>query len=344
MDPKLRDRCLQHVFSAKALPLLTESLDALARLLQSQGAPPARYLGATTGAMWLKTAVSLQHLIDGGRLEARQIDAALAEIAGQGVTPDVVLDRFLLPYLLLAAARPTLAGDPPSWLLDALAAMIAVDADDALLDVAAADDRLDGQTGCLTLPWLARRTLPARWLSRQLTPPVLWRVVSGALDWQSAIAADLLEQAHAIQSGVAAQVESATREEDDVFALMDAFHGLTSVRKRQRNLPVTLPIVPAGEGLRWNLASGVLQTIGKPVSLTESAAAGSLEPPIHALAVPLPLGAELRAAGWRVLDLELDDADAADELLDSLLDLALDPLPPQTVNGLGFRIVPREIP
>lgn len=344
MDVKHRDLCLQQVFSAKALPLLTESLDALIRLLQGQGVSPQQFLHATSGAGWLKNAVSIGHLLDERRLDDRAIDRALAEIADPSLSANQIIDRFLLPYLLLAAARPTLAGDPPVWLLDALAAMIAVDADDALLDVAAADERLDGEPGCLTLPWLARHTLPARWLARQLTPKRLWRVLGGATAWRDAIDAPLFAEADAIYRGTSPQVGSGTHEEDDLFALMDAVHALTSARRRLRAAPTCVAIVPEGGGLLWHLQSGQLRTVGTNLSLTQAAAAGFLEPPIHALPLPLPLGAGLRAAGWQTLLLELEDADALDELLDALADLALDPLPPQAINGFGFRIVPQAIP
>ncbi len=344
MDATLRQSCLQQEFSANGLPLLAESLDALLQLLKSQGASPQRFLAAAKPADWLKKAVSLQHLLDSGRLDGKLIDAALQEIADPALSANAVIDRFLLPYLLLTAARPQLAGQPPVWLVDALAAMIAVDADNALLDVAAADEQLDGESGCLTVPWLARQTLAARWLARQLTQKRLWRVLSGAIPWSEAIDATVLAEAHAIHNGASPQAVGTTHEEDDVFALMDAFHGLTCVRKRQRNVPTCQALVPAGGGLIWQLAAGRLHTAGDAVSLTQSAAAGYLEPPLSALPVPVPLGAGLLAAGWQSLRLELDDADAVDELLDSLLDLALDPLPPQTLDGLGFRIVPLAIP
>ncbi len=344
MDAKQRDACLQQVFSAKSLPLLTESLDALMRLLQAQGASPGRFLGTTRATDWLKAHVSMAQLLDTGFLDGRVIDRALAEIADPGLKPEHVIDRFLLPHLLLAAARPKLSGAPPVWLVDALAAMIAVDADDALLDVAAADERLDGKAGCLTLPWLARQTLPARWLSRQLTPRGLWQVLSGDAVWSDAIDPARLAQALAIHNGESAQDSATTPEEDDVFSLMDAMHALTAVRRRQRGVPTCQAIVPAGGGLHWHLATGQLRAVGEPVSLTQAAASGFLEPPLHALPVPQSLGAGLRAAGWQTLLLELDDVDAVDELLDSLVDLTMDPLPPQAIDGFGFRIVPLTIP
>jgi hypothetical protein len=341
MDVSAREHCWQLGFSARSMPLLAESLDSLVRMLQGQGAAPQRYLGAANAAQWLKNAGSLQQLCDAGRLDAGLINQTLAEIADPNLPLAAVIDRFLTPHLLLCAARPQLAADAPAWLFTALAAMIAVDAEDALLDVAAAEEKLDGENGCLTLPWLARETLPARWLSRQVTPQRLWKVLSGALPWRDVLHSDLLAEAEAIHRGAPSPSTVASHEEDDIFALMDAFHGLTAARVRLRQLPHTQAIVPAGGGLIWNLHKGQLHTAGAALNLTQAAAAGFLEPPLHALPVPLPLGAGLRTAGWHALMLQLPDADAADELLDSLLDLALDPLPPQEIAGLGFRILPQ---
>ncbi len=340
MEAKRREQCLQQAFLAPQLPLLTDALDALVDLLRSQGAAPDRYLGAKRGSDWLKKASSFRALCDSGRIQPELLDRALAEIADDALGAAQIIDRFLLPYALLAAARPQLSGDPPPWLVDALAAMIAVDAEEVLLDVAVAQDRLDGESGCLTLPWLARRTLVARWLARQLTPARLWRVLAGKDDWRAVLSPELLAQAQAIHAGAAPQVVSGSYEEDDVFSLMDAFHALTCARQRQRGLPASLAIVPAGGGLLWQLANGQLRAAGESLSVTQSLAAGFLEPPLHALPIPVALGAGLRTAGWHTLRLELDDVDAADELLDALLDLALDPLAPQTLDGLGFRIVP----
>ncbi len=344
MQAAQRDKCLHQVFSPQALPLLAESLEALVELLRAQGAPPERFWHLPRGTSWLKTAHSLKHLLDSGAMDGAVLDRALAEIGDATLSADAVLDRFLLPQLLLAAARPTLAGDPPGWLVDALAAMIAVDAEAALLDLATAEERLDGDSGCLTQPWLARQTLPARWLARQLTPARLWRVLGGKDPWHAVIDAPLLADALAIHQGQSAQLSGVTYEEDDVFSLMDAFHALTCARRRVREVPTAVPLVPVGGGLRWQLAAGQLTVAGTPLTVGQATTAGFLEPPLPALPVPRPLGAGLLAAGWHTLRLELDDADAADELLDALLDLALDPLPPQALDGPGFRIVPHENP
>ena len=339
MSHGFAERCLAEPLPLRDVPFVRDMLDGLFALLGGQGVSPQRFLGAKTPAAWLKNAGSLQDLVDRGQLDGAVLGRALADVGSPRLAPIEAIDRFLAPLLLLAAARPALNDQAPPWLVDALTALIAVDASDAVLDVEMADVRLDDVAGCLTLPWLARRTLPARWLARELGPKQLWRALSDEVAWERLIAPPLLAEALGIHHGVAAPLRPGGHEEDDVLALFDAFHGLTSVRLRVRGLPACKSLVPAGGGLLWRLADGQLQAI-RPGALTHSAEHGFLDLPLTALPVPRVLGQPLLGAGWHTLQLRLTDEAAADELLDSLVDLALDPLPPQALEGSGFCLVP----
>ena len=84
----------------------------------------------------------------------------------------------------------------------------------------------------------------------------------------------VLAEAEAIHRGVPLPSAPSSHEEDDVFALMDAFHGLTAARVRVRQLPSTQAIVPAGGALVWDLHKGQLHTAAPALNLTQAAAAG----------------------------------------------------------------------
>ena len=338
------DSCLQQAFSSVHLPLLEEAIVALYALVQSEGASPVRVLGQPTPKAWMEGAGSIAYLCETGRLSSETVASTAAGIAEASLTPVQALERHFLPHVLLAAATPMslqpAKDPPPTWLVRSVQAMIAVDAAEPLLDPQIADDWLDGAPGCLTLPWLGRETLPARWLSRRMTPKKFWQAVGQAQFWQTpALAAWLAEAETIARTGVWPDVTDAPVE-DDLFAFSDAWHAMTAVRVRQHGAPVTVAQVPHGGGLVWNVASSTLAARGGPVSVTRAAQLGYLEPPVAQLGVPVPLSAGLRALGWRDVVLHLDDADAADELLDAVLDLALDPIAPQTLEGPGFSIEP----
>lgn len=342
------DSCLQQAFSSISMPLVEEAIAALFSLVQSEGASPQRILGQAKARDWLESAGSLAYLVETGRLSTQQVDAAVAEIAGHGLSPEAALDRYLLPHIVLAAATPMslqpAKNAPPPWLVRSVRAMIAVDAAEPLLDPVIAQDWLDGHPGCLTLPWLGRETLPARWLSRCLTPRKFWTTLGRADFWQDPAIAGWLAQAEAIATGGDWPQVDGAPVEDDLFAFSDAWHALTTVRVRQRALPTAQPIVPQGGGLVWDLRDSTLQPLGGSTSVTEAAKLGYLEPPIAALAVPRTLGEGLRESGWQRVTLQLDDPDGVDELLDAVMDLALDPMDPQTLQGPGFSIEPAQIP
>lgn len=341
MTEKWQQTCLHLPVSDAHLPLFHAALDQLFELLQSEGASAHKTLGVKNPAQWLEKAQSPHHLTQRGLLDLKVIEHALQELELAELPAEIALDRFLLPHLLLAASTPQTLHEGPIWLRETLTALIAVDAESALLDVETADELLESEPGCVTLPGLAKKTLAARWISRQLPPRKLWSLLAIPHFWTQ-IPPELLEEAQAIHQGKSPDHQQLELREDDLFAFADAFHGLTSVRLRQRGLPTAVRVIPPGGGLLWDLTVAQIAPLGPPLSLTQTTAQGWLDPLLTALPLPRPLGQGLALAGWHKVRLHLHDPDAAAELLDATLDLAQDPLPPTLLEGPGFAIEPLE--
>ena len=341
---------LQTRLTPRTAPMLFDASGCLFDLLVECDVDPTAALGAPDAEALLTQHHTLQALLDAQLVPQASLDAALAELSpGSRLAPADLVDRFLVPPVLLGLARLPAArvpSQPPphgDWLLDVLAALIAADAYRPLLVPSLAPDAIVAGPGCHTDPRLAPLVTAGRLLAGRVGFEALVEAVARQVPWQDAFDSrteDLVAIAHGLAigepkaQGRLLEWDARRLGEQDVAWLEDALYGLCVRRVRQDGLPRALLCVPAGGGLQILPQAHHLRPLAAPT------ADQGLDPLLHRLDLPQALCGGLLRAGWSQVRIELDDAEGLDDLVDLLVDLREQEAAPQPIVGAGFRISP----
>lgn len=347
------DALLDALLTAEDAPLLHEAITSLVDLLRDCDLDPRTLLGAASAQELLRRHKTLRNLGDAGLLDLTLLRAELEELASPAMTiaaehvPAVAeVDRFLVAPVLLGLARlPGGGSDLPSWLIDAGAALIAVDAWRPLVAPEMAPESLLQGPGCHTDPRLARLLPAGHLLARTVGFESLVQGIAGqgalldALDGATLDAAETLTHPGAEFDGQALRAWTDAFGEQDAAWLEDVVQLLCVRRRREHGLPRAVQSMPDGGGFVLDLQACQVRP-AQPRSLGKAVAEGWLDAlPTSLPAPPAACGALVRA-GWPGLVVRLQHTDALDDLAEVLFDLCDQPDTPHAIHGDGFVIEP----
>jgi hypothetical protein len=347
------DALLDAVLTPEDAPLLHEAVASLLDLLRDCDLDPRTLLGAASSQELLRKNKTLRALGAAGLLDAQLLRVELEELASPAMTlaaervPAVAeVDRFLVAPVLLGLARlPGGGADLPAWLIDAGAALIAVDAWRPLVAPEMAPEALLQGPGCHTDPRLARLLPAGHLLARTVGFESLVQGIAGqgalldALDGATLDAAEALTRPGADFDGPSLASWTDTFGEQDAAWLEDMVQLLCVRRRREHGLPRAVQSVPDGGGFVLDLQTCQVRS-AQSRSLAKSVAEGWLDAPPAALPVPPAACGALVRAGWPGLVVRLQHAEALDDLAEVLFDLCDQPDTPHAIHGDGFVIEP----
>ena len=329
----LWDQVRLHPLDSKRIPGLLAALSGLTQLLADGGQPPKAVLGAPSPQRWLAQFASLQAVVDAGWLLQADLQAACAElpVTANEQPMDSVIDQWLLPEILhgIAAMRPLTPDMPEAW-RQIQAASWAVDAWRPLCDASMAEE-----PPAVGRPqWLVHLP-PARWVLGQngLEAVIAYGVGKGPQP--AGVAAWLASGAAVLQQPAG---ESGDFAEHEAAWLEDVVLCVHHRRQRTQGWPAMQAVPPKG-GLRWDTGAAVFVLPGAGTeTLLQRVADGWLDPLPAQVPAPPAASKRLLQAGWKSLQIVVDDTDALDDLLDALFEVCEEPPEPQDMEGDGFSV------
>lgn len=330
-------------------PLLTDALEGLFDLVRSADLDPRVVLGAGSAAALIKRSPRLGDWLSEAALTQSPWGAAIDEAslqAWQRSHGDLCgwIDAHLTAELLLAAAGfPHVAqasdGQPSDGWRKAMAAVIALDAYRPLLDAAQEPEALRAG-GSHLRPLLAVWIPAGRFLAARLGFEAVVAAAAGQAPLIDALDHGDMAEVEALLRGqhdAAAAQAAQPFDEQDAAWVEDAILAMVHRRRRQAGQLRSVQVVPAGGGLRLDLAAAEVATLAPPPSLGQHIAEGWIDPLLGRL--PLPAGPcrALFDAGWQQLELRIGEVEELGEALNAVFD-AFEGQVEDSVVGEGFEL------